>query len=785
MLKSFESTEIVSLDIARKIYDNWGKIKFANNDDMVTSIEKCKLREYINKGIVDGKKAKVNVTYHYSRNKIKKSRQMVYGVGLQNLKREIRHSIANEYYYDIDMVNSEPTLLLNYCIKAGYKHDAIEFYCVNREKCLHEMKEKCKLNRIDAKKVILSVVHGKKYTYKLKWFSNFSDEIDGVHKQIKENPAYAKQIEKIRETKDYNIIGTLLSEIFQEIENDCLMKCLEFLVSEDITIKHIVLMFDGFMIPKKDVNISDKLLEQMSEYVSKTTGYNVKYIQKDMDEGIDTMTFKIDDKSDFIDTPKLANNDFEASDILLEYLEGQCFYCNNQIWLRTQTERVYVCDEMQIMDEMINKCMMMGIRKIAKNGKHSDYSSNISHARNIVSCAINKIKTSSKYRDEEFVDRMITYSRDKIFFRNGYIIMGDEWKCVIEDDYDDYDITTPIRISYDIPIFDKINEETKTLLMDKVLLPIFGEKEVLNNYLQHIARAITGHIEDKDWVIMQGMRNSGKGVITSLNKNTFGVYSNETSANNFLMERQHTVEDPKKYAWLNQNRWTRLLHTSEVKFDASDKTIKVDGNLIKNKLASGGDVVEVRDLYQSAIRIKPQCRLFMMCNDIPPISPPDAVQTLTKFSFPSQFVEEEIYETKKKEKTLYKNTLKADLSIKDFVMRKDVCDCYLQMILNSYANKKVINCAKVRENTSELKMDFGDETSVVANHFKFTGSKKDSVLASDLIEFHRKSNMNVSICKLKDILRFNGAVDDKHLGDNKSQRGFICVKLIQNNEEEL
>lgn len=82
-------------------------------------------------------------------------------------------------------------------------------------------------------------------------------------------------------------------------------------------------------------------------------------------------------------------------------------------------------------------------------------------------------------------------------------------------------------------------------------------------------------------------------------------------------------------------------------------------------------------------------------------------------------------------------------------------------------------------------MDFVDETSVVANHFKFTGSKKDSVLASDLIEFHRKSNMNVSICKLKDVLRFNGAVDDKHIGDNKSQRGFMCVKLIQNSGEEL
>ena len=53
------------------------------------------------------------------------------------------------------------------------------------------------------------------------------------------------------------------------------------------------------------------------------------------------------------------------------------------------------------------------------------------------------------------------------------------------------------------------------------------------------------------------------------------------------------------------------------------------------------------------------------------------------------------------------------------------------------------------------------------------------------IPFPINTKWFTSICKLKDILRFNGAVDDKHLGDNKSQRGFICVKLIQNNEEEL
>lgn len=65
-----------------------------------------------------------------------------------------------------------------------------------------------------------------------------------------------------------------------------------------------------------------------------------------------------------------------------------------------------------------------------------------------------------------------------------------------------------------------------------------------------------------------------------------------------------------------------------------------------------------------------------MCNDISPFAPPDVLQPVTKISFPSQFVEEEIYEMKKRESSMNKNTLKEDLSIKDYVMRDDVCSCY-------------------------------------------------------------------------------------------------------------
>lgn len=116
-------------------------------------------------------------------------------------------------------------------------------------------------------------------------------------------------------------------------------------------------------------------------------------------------------------------------------------------------------------------------------------------------------------------------------------------------------------------------------------------------------------------------------------------------------------------------------------------------------------------------------------------------------------------------------------------MRDDVCSCYLLLVLNAFSNEKVKNCMVVKEKTLELKTDMGDESSVISMYFEFTGSKKDYILTCDLISFHKSTNLNVSIGKLKDIMRFNGAVDSNHLGDDKSQRGFYGAKLIRQNDE--
>ena len=777
MAKSFEAVEIISLISARKILDNWDNIHFDNPKRLNLKNEKEKLKNYILRNKSNKTTGKIPTTYHYTFGKKDKSRQTVNGQGLQNLMRPIRQTISHEYYNDIDMVNSQPTILLNYCKMANYNHTGIEYYINHRDECCKSLMDKYKINKDDAKKAIIRVINGDKpKDYKLQWYIDFCKDIESFHKILETNPEYIVRLSKINEKKKRNELGSLTSEILHDIENRILIQCIAFLKHEKISIDKIVLVYDGFMLPKKDCSISEGLLNRLSQWILDKTKYSVQYIVKPMNEIIDLNGFEIDESVDLISKKHIANTDNDASNILLDTLSEQCYFCDGQIWLRTQCDRIFTNDENIITNELINRCMLLDIEK---NDKHKYYSANLAGCKSIVITAINKIKTNANYRDESFVDRMIAYTRDKIFFRNGYIEMVDsEIRMHYEEDYNDYSIITPIRIAYDLPTSTmNYDEDVMNELIDRVMMPIFGSEDFMNNYLEHVARAITGHIEDKDWLILSGMRNCGKGVLTLLNKNTWGAYSNETSANSFLIEKSHTAEDPKKYAWLGSNRWTRLLFTSEVKFDVEDRSLKIDGNLIKNKLSSGGDVIEVRDLYKSAIRIKPQSRLFMMCNDIPPITPPDATQTLSKFNFPSQFLDKDVYETRREEGTLNKNTKLKDLDIKDYVINQDVSYCYMMMVLNKYTTQKVRNCQKVIDDTNSIKADMGDETEVIRSMFNFTGSKKDYILSNELNDFYQKNHFHISINKLKEILVFNGAVYDKHLGDNNTQRGYSCIRI--------
>src|SRR3990167_10402086 len=59
---------------------------------------------------------------------------MSYALSLQSLRKQIRHTIASDYYQDLDIKNCHPTILLAMCVRLGLDTPILKSYVDNRDK---------------------------------------------------------------------------------------------------------------------------------------------------------------------------------------------------------------------------------------------------------------------------------------------------------------------------------------------------------------------------------------------------------------------------------------------------------------------------------------------------------------------------------------------------------------------------------------------------------------------------------------------------------------------------
>ena len=60
-------------------------------------------------------------------------------LGLQNLQKDIRAALCQDYYWDIDMVNAQPTILKQYCERNGFECTKLKKYIDEREEMLSSL----------------------------------------------------------------------------------------------------------------------------------------------------------------------------------------------------------------------------------------------------------------------------------------------------------------------------------------------------------------------------------------------------------------------------------------------------------------------------------------------------------------------------------------------------------------------------------------------------------------------------------------------------------------------
>jgi hypothetical protein len=211
----------------------------------------------------------------------------------QGMVREVRHTIFNDYYVDLDIDNCHPVITVALCEWLGLDCGHMKEYVVDRENKIKELRD---LNptktRDDIKHLFLTINYGGKSAYsqikKNAFLKSYYEEVIYTRKSILAKFSKFRDVSnslcKEKNIKkgfnaDYNLDGSALSQLCGMIENYILMCVLDYLKTNIGCINNCILCFDGVMIDKRLFN--DSIISDL-EKIFGNKGLNIKFSTKPM-----------------------------------------------------------------------------------------------------------------------------------------------------------------------------------------------------------------------------------------------------------------------------------------------------------------------------------------------------------------------------------------------------------------------------------------------------------------------------------------------------------------------
>ena len=221
-------------------------------------------------------KGSVRVEYKLARSIVGKlGYGRLYGTrgSLETLEREIRGTLCEEFYHDIDVKNAHPVILHQYA-KTKYSREmpAVKQYCDNRDACLNAISP----NRDEAKTAFLKVMYGGKCEYP--FLANYEKEVSSFARMLGAQEEYAELVRHLRK-QDKNVYASLLALILQTEERHIMLAMKSSLEKQGWSVD--VLAYDGVMVRKNpEIKLTDEMLREVEKDILIATGYVVELVDK-------------------------------------------------------------------------------------------------------------------------------------------------------------------------------------------------------------------------------------------------------------------------------------------------------------------------------------------------------------------------------------------------------------------------------------------------------------------------------------------------------------------------
>jgi hypothetical protein len=219
-------------------------------------------------------------------------------LSLSVFRRATRHTLCNDEYIDIDMVNSQPTLIYEIAKKNDIILHGLKEYIEHRCDILDQIMNHHKCDKDTAKELILIVLNGGSYhtwlieyniknCKKIDLISQIENEMIEINNIVHEyNQHIVDDIKKIDPTRWKDIKGekkTILSLWAQTKERLLIEAVIQFITDlRDIDIDDVMPCQDGFMIRKHQ--FYNGLCDDINKSIIDVLDMNFKFIVKPFDK---------------------------------------------------------------------------------------------------------------------------------------------------------------------------------------------------------------------------------------------------------------------------------------------------------------------------------------------------------------------------------------------------------------------------------------------------------------------------------------------------------------------
>lgn len=263
---------------------------------------------------------------------------------------------------------------------------------------------------------------------------------------------------------------------------------------------------------------------------------------------------------------------------------------------------------------------------------------------------------------------------------------------------------------------------------------------------------------------------------TGILRSAFEDYVLEFNAKCLIYNKFGNPEPAKALSWVVDKKDARIIISNEI--DGDENTI-LNGAFIKT-LASGGDAMKGRRLYENTQSFIPQFTMFLYYNKFYDVEPKDATENLVQFEYKSKFVSQE---------KLIPNIpflkLKDD-NIKQFIKEDRIIDAYTFYILNAFSNPRMTIPQSIK-NSVEINSGEKEMTSeqFVIKNFITTNNDKDKIHTEKINTILSNNGYKLNLVETGRLINGIGLGKyNKNCNVNSSRKaGFDYIKFIGTEDE--